>query len=245
MGIQTYTARLIYTNKLTPDVYQLAFELPPDQKIIFEAGQYMIMFVPQEGAMPLRKLYSIASPSYQTGAFDLLVKTIEGGRASEFVARLKEGETVMFQGPAGRFVLEKNNRPKMFLCTGTGIAPIRSMILTQLYKGLATDYYLFWGIRRREDMFLDDEWEILAERDEHFHFMVCASREHESPTKSSVPRRIDQHVQEKLLELQKAGRDLNEFDYYICGGVPVIDGFRQQLLDLKVDTSHIYFEKFI
>lgn len=246
MAINTYSATVSYINTLTPDVYQVAFELPEGQKLEFEAGQYLIMFVPQEGAeQPLRRLYSIASPNYQKGGFDLLIKSLPGGVAGEYVKALHVGSTVMFQGPAGRFVLHDNDKPKVFLCTGTGIAPIRSMILTAMYKGLKSDFYLFWGVKNRQDMYLEDEWEILSDRDDRFNFLMCASREQEPPIRSSVPARIDKHVHDRLEAWKKEGRDLSEFEYYICGGVPVIDGFRAQLAEFGVDPKVIFFEKFV
>lgn len=246
MPINTYNPTVTYINTLTPDVYQVAFELPEGQEVEFEAGQYLIMFIPQaDSTTPIRRLYSIASPSYQKGAFDLLIKSLPGGAAGEFVKELSVGDTVMFQGPAGRFTMRENEKSKVFLCTGTGIAPIRSMILTEIQSGLKSDYHLFWGLRTRQDMFLQEEWEILADRDERFHFMMCASREHEAPIKKSVPTRIDLHVREQLTKWKKEGKDLNASDYYICGGIPVIDGFREELAGLGVERENIFFEKFV
>ncbi len=243
--IQTYHTQLTRDLHLTPDVHQYTFELEQGQDLHFQPGQYLIMWAPQGDGSTVRKLYSIASPAYQKHSFDLIIKLVEGGKGSAFLKSLSVGSPVTFQGPAGIFTFRQNNRPKVFLATGTGIAPIRSMISTQLRHGVEQDYYLFWGLREQIDSFYHQEWEIVTQKYSNFHYMLCYSREQDPTTTCTVCQRIDTHLEMVLDDWKKSGRDCNAYDYYICGGKTATDGLLDILARSGVEKQNIFFERFV
>ncbi len=136
--IQTFQTQLVEKQQLTKDVLFLKFDLDEPKEIQFVPGQYLIMFVPKDNDH-VRRQYSIASSPSQNHSVELLIKLIPGGVASGYVEKLTVGEIVRFDGPGGRFVLNGNQKHKVFLATGTGIAPMRSIlksIFDQQYTSL-------------------------------------------------------------------------------------------------------------
>src|SRR5687767_15003980 len=110
--IQIYTATLTEKKLVTADVLFLSFALENPKEVDFQAGQYLVTMVPTAGETA-RRLYSIASPSYEKSSFDLVVKVLQGGVASEYFNRLKVGEPTTFEGPAGRFILRGTQKHKL------------------------------------------------------------------------------------------------------------------------------------
>jgi len=243
--INTYHTKLVQDIELTHNVHQYTFELSEGEELKFVAGQYLIMHVPRGNGEIARKLYSIASPSYQKHSFDLIIKLVDDGIGSAFLHKLELGMDVTFQGPAGMFTLRENKKPKMFLATGTGIAPIRSIILSQMRKGLDADFYLFWGLRERIDTFYHEEWDILNKKDDKLHYILCYSRENDPPATCTVCVRIDEYLRRTLKDWQEAGHQLDGFDYYICGGKTATEGLVKTLEEFHVSKDSIHFEKFV
>lgn len=114
----------------------------------FEAGQYIHV-----GPLPgiHRREYSVYSPVTE-GHLEILVKEIPQGRVTPALRRLEPGAEVAVEGPFGFFLLEQGyrDRPILFLATGTGISPFRSLVGS--YPGI--NYRLVHGVR-----YLDERYE--------------------------------------------------------------------------------------
>ncbi len=132
--IQTYKTTLTEKKQLTSDVFLYKFRLIEPLTISFIPGQYMILFVPQENGEKARRLYSIASSNTLTDEFELLIKLIPNGCASKYLEKLEIGSETTFQGPAGMFILRESQRERIFIVTGTGYAPVRSMLLSLMVE---------------------------------------------------------------------------------------------------------------
>lgn len=185
--IQTFKTHLTTKQNLTHDVILLHFALDEPKELEFIAGQYMVLLVPDGSGDYLRRLYSIASPPAMKNSFEIIAKIVEHGVASEYFKRMNTGEEVLFHGPAGRFILRDDQKDKVFLATGTGVAPILSMLKTALpinYSPLALkaqrltlNYQLLWGIPTYRDVYCFDELKQMATMHPRFTFTICLSRE--------------------------------------------------------------------
>lgn len=239
--IQTFNTHLTSKKQLADDVYLLHFTLLDPPEIEFTPGQYLVMFVPHNGDHA-RRLYSIASPLTQKDSFELLVKIVPNGTASNFFLNLNEKDSVMFQGPAGRFTLNGSNKNKVFLATGTGLAPVRSMLLTELPRNAdkSVTYHLLWGVPTFDEVFLIDEFKNLAQVYPNFSFTICVSRETSLETIPEDDR--------KFFKLGRITQDfaveLNNTDYYLCGNREVVESLKKHLCDERVDNTCVIFEKF-
>ena len=134
-------------------LFCLEFQNPYD----FLAGQYVSVKVAPDGT---RRSYSIASPP-DGKTIELLIDVSPGGMGSQYFLSSNEGDTVEALGPVGIFTLAtKNPKPnRMFIATGSGIAPLRAMTLDSLRKKTALgEVRLLWGMRHEEDLFWQEEF---------------------------------------------------------------------------------------
>ncbi len=72
---------------------------------------------------------------------------------SNFLCDMKEGDEIGCQGPFGDFILRPPMRDTIFIATGTGIAPFRSMLhwlLGDEARHQGKQLYLIFGNRDRE-----------------------------------------------------------------------------------------------
>lgn len=240
--MQTYQTTLIKKSVFPNDVDLFHFSLDDPKTIVFTPGQYIILKVPQ-GASFVNRLYSIASASTQTDSFELLIKRVPGGLASNYINTFVVGQRVQFSGPAGQFSLKNTPLTKVFLTTGTGIAPIRCFILSN--KGHAQKYHLFWGMSSLADLYLLDELKDLAKNNPRFEFSVCLSKETvlEKINEADRPFFRLGHVNEAALGLMK-GLPQNSLEFYICGRREVVESLREYLYTHGIDHSLVYFERY-
>ena len=60
------------------------------------------------------------------------------------------------EGPLGTFFLREDSaKPIVFVASGTGFAPIKSIIESALHKGVTRPMVLYWGGRRPKDLYMD------------------------------------------------------------------------------------------
>jgi ferredoxin-NADP reductase len=244
--IATFPIKLEERFPLTEHVYLMRFA-PVNHQLDFKPGQYVILHIPQADGHPARRLYSIASPESQKQWFELLVEIIPDGVASGFLMNMKIGETVTAQGPAGMFFLKPEPMDTVFLATGTGIAPIRSMIRQLIDHHSDKKIFLFWGFPTMDTLYLQDEFKQIARTVPNFFFMNCMSREKDL---SCVTDEFDKphfgigHINDGLETIAEISQNLNNFYYYICGGPKVVESMREYLASKQIPKENIHFEKF-
>ena len=246
-----FKSKLSKKTQLTEDVFLLKFDLVEPQEINFLAGQYLIILIPQTNQSDqfVKRLYSISSSPDIKNSFELLIKFLPGGVGSTYLTSLNEGSEMFFDGPAGVFTLKENNNNKIFLATGTGIAPIRSMLQSNSkFKILNSKIYLFWGLQYYKDVYLFNElknYELTSLAS--YKFQICLSREEnldiipENDKKYFLLGHINNGLQ-RIIENCKL--KIENFDYYICGNREVVEDMKKFLLEKQIDKSKIYFEKF-
>ena len=97
----------------------------------FIPGQFVTLDLPIDDRPAKRiRSYSIASWPDGTNVFELLIVLLEGGLGTTYLFNeIKEGSELTLRGPQGVFTLpETLDKDFYLICTGTGIAPFRSMI---------------------------------------------------------------------------------------------------------------------
>jgi NAD(P)H-flavin reductase len=129
----------------------------------YRAGQSASLALPGETE---RTPYSIASAPYETtdhGALEFLVKVDGSTRFGSRVSELLPGTDIAVTRPAGNFVFpaDARGKPLLFIAGGTGIAPLRSMILHALNAGMSTSIALLYSARARDEFAYLDELRVL------------------------------------------------------------------------------------
>jgi CDP-4-dehydro-6-deoxyglucose reductase, E3 len=176
--MQEFKAHVSRVKDLTHDVRELELSLLAPGAIDFKAGQWISLEVRHPRLKQhVPRQYSIASPPSQYYQINLLFNRIPDGPGSNYLFSLHEGDPITFQGPNGSFFLqEKPGRDLVFVATGTGIAPFRSMLSTLLEQPEAGTLTLYWGLRSQRDLYYQKELEALAGRHPNFSFLTTLSR---------------------------------------------------------------------
>ncbi|WP_276271675.1 FAD-binding oxidoreductase [Haloarcula litorea] len=157
----------------------LRLRVRPDVKVDFSPGQYIALRV--DGTP---RAYSLAnSPSEDE--LELCIRRVPGGRlTSDLFQRVDEGDEVGVRGPNGEMVLESpSDRDVVFLATGTGVAPFKSMLDFTFeadrdsFEGEPRDVWLFLGCAWEDDLPYREAFRELDATHDHFHFVPTLTRE--------------------------------------------------------------------
>lgn len=231
---QQYRARLedkiVHNEKFT----EFSFELIEPNKLEFTAGQYVSIKVTEQGE---RRSYSMCSSPEFTNEFKTVVDLSPGGKGSQFLQNLNFGDEVEVLAPMGRFIVNQElpSDHLVFVATGSGISPFKSMIEDQLrHKQDKRQITLHWGVRHAEDLFWLQEWQELDEAFPNFHFHPVLSKAPEEWTlcRGRVTDCLSVH-----------GLPENA-TYYLCGSGAMIDDTTRLLLENGVPKEQIINEEF-
>jgi ferredoxin-NADP reductase len=223
-------------------VATFTFELPQGT-LEFSPGQYLVMHIPPDA----RRIFSLVNVP-GSSQFEFLAKIIPGGVASEYFLSLREGAAVEFAGPAGVFKMRQSPTPKLFIATGTGIAPILAIVRHHLKSGPQQKFTLLWGLKSRADIYCQAELESLTKRYPNFSYFLCLSREasidvfaldyRDNIVLGRVNKKLD-----GLLKNHEVTAATHEF--YISGDRNIVEDLRQHLLAAGIAKEQISFEKFV
>ena len=237
--IQT-TAFLISKKEVSHEIYHLFFYVP-GEGLSFSPGQYAILTIPSS-PNPVKRLYSFAGSNSNKNVFELLVKIVPEGIASEYICSLSVGDTIAVSGPAGLFIEQTTPFKKIYMATGTGFAPIRSFLTSHLLNPPAIS--LYWGLRDLSEMSLFDELLSLKNVNRSFSFWYCLSQQASFDT---IPADLLQYFRKGHIDVVWGSQEvvINPSDeYYLCGSRTVIESLRLLLLAKGVPKDKLFFEKY-
>lgn len=208
----------------------------------FTAGQFVTLDLPiHENPGKRLRSYSIASWPDGTNVIELLIVLLEGGAGTTYLFNeVKEGSTLTLRGPVGVFTLPNPIDKDVFMiCTGTGIAPFRSMIhALHLNHTPHKNIYLLFGTRTTADLLYYNEIKCMEKEVVNFHFIPTLSREQWSGQCGYVHQVYENFIQQHKVT---TGNLLPAY-FYLCGWKAMIDEAKQRLLALGYDKKSIHQE---
>ena len=209
MSLRRYTAIIDQIRDLTPQVRELTLRLVDPLELVFAPGQSICLEMSSARTpQPVQRYYSLASPPSQPSRLVLLLSVADQGPGSSYMFKRKEGEEIQFLGPKGSFCLREDvNRDILFVATGTGIAPFRSMLHDLFERHLTNTVTLFWGLRSEDDVYYQDELEALAQQHPNFSFVMTLSRS----------ERNWNEAKGRVTQLVEKIQTVNNLAVYICG----------------------------
>lgn len=229
-GPKFHTATLVSNTILAAKFHYL--ELECDDPLVYKPGQYISIKV-----APNRiNSYSIAGNTRDNRVF-LLVDTTPGGVGSKFFENAKPGDKMGYLGPFGNFTLKTDDGAKhlLFLGTGTGCSPLRSILEAALKKpthDAPVDFY--FGLRHSSDIFWQDYFAKLSAEHPEFHFTLALSKPDEA-----------WHGQAgHITDLVRQIPDASQCSAYLCGNQAMIDEATKILVEHNCPKERIYTEKF-
>ena len=173
-------AKLIECIEVAPGLGHFVFEAQNGGGLDFIPGQF-VSFTAEIGAKQITRAYSLASaPNRGVNRFELCLNLAPEGLFSHHLFRMKPGDTVEMRPPLGMFVLRQPPRDSLFIATGTGIAPFRSMLKAHL-SASSPQFTLLFGVRHESHLAYRSEFEELARRYPNFRFWPTLSRPQASP----------------------------------------------------------------
>ncbi|GJL64612.1 MAG: hypothetical protein NPIRA04_32660 [Nitrospirales bacterium] len=180
MKPSSYTGRIEEIRDLAPNIRELTLSIvePSSGKLDFLPGQAIAVEIESSNIpTPSVRYYSLASPPIQSTRLTLLLSLADQGIGSTYLFEQSEGAKVRFQGPHGSFHLNRaENRHRLFVATGTGIAPFLSMLHTLFETTPSHSITLFWGLRSERDVYYQEELQALADTHACFSFVMTLSR---------------------------------------------------------------------
>jgi ferredoxin-NADP reductase len=235
---QSHVARLVKSVALTEFTKHLEFEVPGAPHFGFVAGQWLSAQERKPDGEEITRAYSIASPPNGSNRFALCLNRVVDGFMSNFLCDLEVGAEVPFQGPFGNFILKPPMRDTLFIATGTGIAPFRSMlhwVLADPSRHQGRQLWLLFGSRTENDIYYHHEFLQLATEHPNFRYVPTLSRA------GAEWKGLRGYVQGHVPEIVGNRTDMHA---YICGLKKMITSNRDLLKQMGWDRKSIIYEAY-
>jgi ferredoxin-NADP reductase len=238
MAYQFFNSKVVAIINETPIVKRFFFQVPHVQKFEFNAGQFVMLDLPIPSKITTRA-YSIACAPPEDNIIELIIVLKEDGLGTPYLFNeVVEGSDVLISAPIGKFV---RPRPESFLndvcfiCTGTGIAPFRSMIHDiKKHKIEYPNMQLIFGARKPNDILYHNEMISLEKEMENFKFIPVLSQAAEHNWSGE-----NGYVHNVYLDLYKEKQPAL---FYLCGWKTMIMEAKKNLMDLGYSKDQIRFE---
>lgn len=253
---------------LQPYPSLLRITVETDDPVEFAVGQYLSVRYQET-----TRVYSIAS-SPTRDELEFCVGRVPGGQmTSELAVDLEVGDTVTLRGPYGDLLLEEpSSRDIVFLATGTGVAPLKSMIDyifesgRDTYEATTRDIWLILGGAWADTLPYYESFQSYANERDNFHFVPTVSREsyltdwggetayvqyilakylaEGVPEAQSLPTEFERYRHESPRDSVDARLDPSNMEVYACGLNVMVSGLVEAAERLGVPPEHTQFEGF-
>lgn len=229
---KTFPCRISSLDKLADDVLKVILRLPPKKEFGFMAGQYVDLIGPDS----VRRSYSIANRPRNDNTIELHIRKVDGGAFSQYWFDLaKENDLLRLYGPLGTFFMRDiKGLDLVFLATGTGFAPVKSMLesIVELpQENMPRSISVYWGGRHPADLYSAMEINEVA-----INFIPVLSRGDSAWT----GRRgyVQQHLMDDMC-------DFSDVVVYACGSDAMISDARDALIKQGLHMQRFYSDAFV
>lgn len=234
-----YQGRVAEISHLSNTSIEMKLEIDQAEGVFdFLPGQFITLDLPvSEKRLHRWRSYSIANRPDQSNILELcIVRSPEGLGTKYLFEEVKIGTMIKFKGPDGGFVLPEDLSTEIIMiCTGTGVAPFRSMInyikANKLpFKGI----HLIFGTRSEENILYREEFELFSKENPLFKYSVALSREEK-------PEFHHGYIHD--IYMTEYDQPNTKRQFYICGWSKMIDdAVANLMITLKYDRSQIHYE---
>ena len=232
--IRTLPCRVHKLQRLTHNVMLVQLKLPANERLQFLPGQYLDVLM-KNGQ---RRSFSIANAPHDDAFLHLHIRLVAGGEFTEHVFNtMKEKDILRIEAPLGYFfVREDSQKPLLFIASGTGFAPIRSIIEHLHYQNCKRPIILYWGGRKPEDLYLTElaqQWER-----EIADFRYVPVVEHATEDWQGATGLVTQAVERDI-------QNLSEMEVYACGSPKMVNAARELGQKLGLPDDAFFADAFV
>ncbi|HEX7810739.1 MAG TPA: CDP-6-deoxy-delta-3,4-glucoseen reductase [Burkholderiales bacterium] len=236
LQIRKLPCRVQEIHKVAPDVVTLKLKLPANERLQFLAGQYIDVLM-KDGK---RRSYSMGNPPHDDEYIELHVRNMAQGAFTEYVFnRMKEKDILRFEGPLGTFFLrEDSDKPMIFVASGTGFAPIKSIIEHAFHIGIARQMVLYWGGRRPLDIYMGELAARWQREHDNFSFIPVISDAEAEDNWTGRTGFVHRAVMEDF-------PDMSGYQVYACGAPIMVESAHKDFTSLaKLPEEEFYSDAF-
>ncbi|MBC7536139.1 MAG: FAD-dependent oxidoreductase [Ferruginibacter sp.] len=236
MALQPWrVGKIIRIQDETSDTRRFWFEVPEVDLFDFQPGQFVTLDLPiHEKPNKRWRSYSISSWPNETNVFELVIVLDKTGAGTPYLFdQISVGSEISFRGPQGVFTLKEPLDKDIFMiCTGTGIAPFRSMIHHIKNNHFPhKNIYLIFGCRTKSSLLYYEELKKIQEELPGFYYIPTLSREQWDGNTGYVHA-----IYESLC------RERNPANFFLCGWKGMIDDAKKTILEMGYDKKDIHLE---
>ena len=231
-----FSAELTKAQDVAQDTRLFSFCASEEQEKAreFAPGQFVLLEVDPK----THRAYSVASSPAQLPSFDLLIKRVPGGAASEKLWNAKTGDQLTFRGPMGKYALPAKQSALLLVATGTGFAPMRSFLAAMPTAAYPNGVQLLFGVRDSSYLFCADELAELAKTSNgKFSYHICFSQPKADETGDFFVGRVTDAFS-KLM----GASDFSATEAALCGSAPMVAQMKQLLGQCGMSPSSIATE---
>ena len=242
------TGKVIRIEDETSSTKRFWIQVPEIESFDFKPGQFVTLDLPiHEKPNKRWRSYSIASWPDGTNIFELVIVLLEGGAGTNYLFNhVNVGSELTLRGPQGVFVLkEPIERDLFFICTGTGIAPFRSMAHHLFNHNIPhKNIYLIFGCRKFCDGLYGPELKDLQSKMESFHYLPTFSREEPGEHLSGYVHAVYEKICNENKTVSEDGNSplVKPAHFYLCGWKNMIDEAKQRIQAMGYDRKSIHQE---
>ena len=216
--VKTLPCRVNKLERVAPNVMVISLKLPANERLQFLAGQYIDIFM-KNGK---RRSFSLANAPHDDELLQLHIRNYAGGTFAEHVfIHMKERDILRFEGPLGTFFLrEDSDKPIIFVASGTGFAPVKSILEHTFYvrnlRGSERQMVLYWGNRTMADLYMADLVGSWQEEHDNFTFIPVLSEALPTDNWNGRTGLVHQAVLQDF-------DDLAGYQVYACGAPAMVE----------------------
>ena len=236
MSPSHYTARIEYIRELAPTVREITLRLTgtSHHQFHFSPGQSMAIEIPGgQNRESVKRYFSLASSPHNPEMVTFLLSLAEEGIGASYLSQQATGAKVQLHGPHGTFHLHPHDeRDILFVATGTGVAPFRSMLYAMMDCPPTKSVRLIWGLRSEQDLYYQEDFLAMADQFSWFSFETTLSRRN-SNWKGQTGR---------VTKLVSNLSSVNDLAVYICGHQSMVD--EVTAIVSRKGSCPVYLEEF-
>lgn len=227
MSDTLHTGNVIRIEQLTPST--LGVHCTCENMFDFEAGQYVeLSFPPLDDEE--RQFWPMALASGpQDDAILFTIRQSETSRVMPYLRKLEVGQSVHMKGPKGSgLYASKANRKIGMIATGTGFAPMRSILQSSVFQERNHETIILLGVDHQEEILFASELD--AQSNVTLIPVLYQPKEGWTGETGWVT---------DVLESKTELFDWEQTDFYLCGQRAMTEKAKELLLNYGVQEEAI------
>jgi len=225
--------RVTELTPLTHDVYRLRLAIESGGPYTFSAGQFaklQFAFAPDAP-----RDYSMANAVHE-GGLEFHFRATPGGVSQRIPLEVKAGDMVRVSGPFGTaYLREQHAGPILAVAGGTGLAPVRAILLAVLNRAMGQPIHLYFGVRSERDVYGESELRTLESKYPNLKVHVVVT---EQPV--AAGHRIGMVTDAVAADFG----DLRGFQVYMAGPPAMVDAATDLVARLGVQPRDMHADAF-